>query len=195
MPTGVPITPDELQHILDLFNDSRKKGRTLMDSYRAVGAIIGKPPVMVAKLVQRMRPTTDLARMYFRAKAYKMAKKVVAKANVSEIVDVLSRPNIGVLDAVKKVEGGNGGFFLTVNADSCGAVKVGVLQPTTQEPMQLDSGIEVEYGENDEGNGDAPIEGDASPRGPAPEARTETVIEKVRRQLAERRQQSQGARE
>lgn len=197
MPRGIKIEADEIQHILDLFNDSRKRGRSLMDSYTLVAAQVGRDAKTIAGLIQRLKPTTDLARMYFRAKAYKMAKRIVNKGSASELMDVLQRPSVGVLDPVKKIEGGGGGFFLTVNAESCGAVKVGVLQaPPAQK--QLGEGedttvfdpfsevIDVGQGVEHEPYGDAEYREDAAEAQPAP--RTETVIERVRRQLAERRQ-------
>lgn len=203
MPRGIKVEADEIQHILDLFNDSRKHGRGLMDSYTLVGAQVGRDKKVIAGIIQRLKPTTDLARMYFRAKAYKMAKRVVAKASPGELMDVLQRPSIGVLDPVKKIEGGGGGFFLSVSTESCGAVKVGVaaIPGALEEPKQLGEGedtpvfdpfsevIDVGQGADHEPYGNAEFRADESHP-----PRTETVIERVRRQLAERRQ-SAGARD
>lgn len=194
MPRGIPIQPDEMQQILDLFNDSRRKGRSLMEAYKIVGAFVERDAKVIAQVIQRLRPTTDLAKMYLRAKGLRMAKRLVAKASPAEIINILERPSIGVLDPVKKIEGGGGGFFLSVNAESCGAVTVGVLGAGTEERKQLpaaeespfdpfadviDINQEVTSGEN----------GDAEHGPDEPEqARAETAIERVRRQLAERRQ-------
>lgn len=193
MPRGIPIQPDEIQHILDLFNDCRKKGRSLMESYKLVGAMVERDHKVIANIIQRLKPTTDLARMYFRAKSYKLAKRLVAKASPSEIIDILQRPSVGVLDPIKKVDMGPGGFFLSVNAESCGSVKVGVMQPQPEQ-KQIESGeeeptpfnpfadaIDVGQGEN---HG---TDGDAEYRETAQQGSEETVIERVRRQLAQRR--------
>lgn len=191
MPRGVPIQPDELQHMLDLFNDLRKRGLSIMECYKRIGLLLERDPKVVGVTINRLRDTTPLAKMYLRSKSYRLVKRLVAKAGPAEIIDILQRPSVGVLDPIKKVEGGGGGFFLTVNADSCGAVKVGVLQPPVQEQKQLESGdepqfdpfadvIDVGQGASDEQNGDAPHRETA-------ETSTETVIARVKRQLAQRR--------
>lgn len=190
MPSGIPLKPYEIQEMLDMFNDCRKKGRGLMESYRIVGAQLDRDPKRVQEVISRLRPTTDVAKMYFRANALQMAMRIKRKANVGELIDVLSRPSIGVLDPIKKVESGPGGFFLTVNAESCGAVKVGVLQPGADEPKQLESGdydpfsdvIDVGQEAGDGENGDAQSGPDREE-----EQHAETVIERVRRQLAQAR--------
>ena len=195
MPRGIPISAEEIQHILDLFNDSRKRGRSLMDSYTLVGQQVQRDPKVIAGLIQRLRPTTDLAKMYFRAKAFKMAKRIVKKASPAELIDVLQRPSIGVLDPIKKIDTGPGGFFLSVNAESCGSVKVGVaqLQPA---PEQLDAGdvpfdpfseaITVNQVEEvlHESHGYAEFREAGGQEAP----QRETAIERVRRQLRERRE-------
>lgn len=81
-------------------------------------------------IVKRMTPTVDVAQDYFRANAFRMAHKIVKEGSPQLLVDVLSRPNVGALDPIKQESGGGGGFFLSVQADSCGAVTVAVQQPT-----------------------------------------------------------------
>lgn len=194
MPRGIRAQPDEIQHILDLFNDCRKKGRSIMESYRLVGAQVGRDQKVIGTIINRLRPTTDMAKMYLRAKSYRLVKRLVAKAGPSEIIDILQRPSIGVLDPIKKVDSGPGGFFLTVNADSCGAVKVGVMGAHTAQ-KQLPEATEDEVYNPftdfiDVGQGAAHAEnGDAGDgEADATETRAESVIQRVKRQLAEQRQ-------
>jgi hypothetical protein len=119
--------------MLDLFNDCRRRGMSIMESYERVGLHVGRSAAVVGITINRLRPTTDMAKMYLRAKSLKLVKRLVKKASPAEIIDVLSRPSIGVLDPAKKEEAGRAGFFLSVSADSCGAVKVGL---TNLEPVK-----------------------------------------------------------
>ncbi len=86
-------------------------------------------PKRVWDVLQRLRPTTDLAKMYLKAKAYRLVKRFVKKAEPGEILDVLSRPGMNVIEAAKTASQSSG-FFLSVNVDSCGAVKMGVASGT-----------------------------------------------------------------
>lgn len=200
MPRGVPIQPDEIQHMLDLYTDCRKRGMAIMEAYKRVGALLGRDPKVVGVTIARLRPTTDLGKMYLRAKSFRLVKRLVAKASPAEIIDILQRPSIGVLDPVKKIDGGGGGgFFMSVNVESCGAVKVGAMQAQAPQPQ-----LEAHNAEDDGANFDPFSEvidiegvvehenGDAEcrPDGAETQGRSETAIEKVRRQLAERRQNS-----
>lgn len=193
MPSGIAIQPDEIQQILDEYADCRKKGREIMESYRLIGTFHSRDPKLIQQIVARHKPTTDLAKMYFRSKAYRMAKRIVAKGSPSELIDILERPGIGVLDTIKKIEGGTGGFFLTVNAESCGAVKVGVLQPGAADPKQLESGDEEPFNPFadiiDVGQERAYEQVGNAQYGPSEptETHAETVIARVKRELAEAR--------
>lgn len=140
MPSGVPITPDVVAHIMELFLDCRKRGMPIMDSYRRVGQQVDIDPKVIGTVVHRLRPTTDIAKMYFRASALKMARRIARKGSPSELIDVLSRPSIGVLDAPKGKGDGDGGgnFFISVSADTCGAVKVGVA--AVRDQPEIESG-------------------------------------------------------
>ena len=127
MPSGQPIPNSDVEHILSLFTDLRKRGMAIMDCYTRIGQLMDRDPKVIGTVVNRYRPTTDTAKMYFRARALKMAQRIVRKGSPSELMDVLSRPSIGVLDSAKgNGDSGGGNFFISVNADTCGAVKVGV---------------------------------------------------------------------
>lgn len=123
--------------IYDRFKVLVKGGMPLMKAYEQLGEEFGKPPSTIRLLMQRFRPRTDLARAFLKASALRMAKKIVTHGDPGHMIDVLSRSNIGVL--APKTEGGQGGggFFLSVQAESCGAVKVGVMQ--AQPLPQLES--------------------------------------------------------
>lgn len=128
MPRGEPIPTEELQQIMDLFVDCRKRGMSKMDCYTRIGQLVGRTPKVIGVTITRLNPTTDLAKMFIRARAMKLVKRLVNKAGPSEIINILERPSMGVLDAPSKVGEGQGGFFISVSADTCGAVKVGVAQ-------------------------------------------------------------------
>lgn len=98
----------------------------MMQACDLVGADMEMPGKSVWSIIQRFKPTTDLGKMYMKAKAYRMTKRLVKEAKAGELIDILSRPGMGVIEPAVKNEGGAGGFFLSVAADSCGAVKVGV---------------------------------------------------------------------
>lgn len=124
--SGNRIPDHTRQLILERFDHYRRQGLPLMQAYTAVGAEVGRDARVVGAFVNRMRPTVGAARMYLRSKALKLAKRLVAKANTPEILDILSRPSMGVIDPAVKSGGEGMGFQLLVSADSCGAVKVGL---------------------------------------------------------------------
>lgn len=117
----------QLAAILDHFKKLRKQGVGARAACVIIAPIYNRSPETIYYHIQRFRSTSGAAADYLRSNALKMAMRVVRKANVDQAIDVLSRPNIGVLEPAKgKESGGGGGFFISVNADSCGAVKVGV---------------------------------------------------------------------
>lgn len=141
------IPPDDQILILELYkryrlvpNEDGTKP-TIPQTCRKVSEKVEYPPDVVYRIAMKLMQTpTEAATTYLKSRAVKMAKRVVLKGNPSELIDVLSRSNIGVL-APKKEGGSDGGFFLTVNAQDCGAVKVGVVAGPTQ-PLQLEEHVE-----------------------------------------------------
>lgn len=113
--------------IVRLYNDLRtKRHYNHKDALAEIAPLYNRTTSGIHYIIQRYQPTTDLATRYLQSQALKLAMRVVRKANVTEAIDVLSRKSMGVI-APKTEEGaGNRGFFLSVEADSCGAVKVGV---------------------------------------------------------------------
>lgn len=107
------------------FDKFRKMGLGKDECYRRIGEILGRSQGTIGVAIRRLTPTKRTARLYLESKAYKLARRVVEKANTQESIDLLSR--MGVLDPPAKAEGSSmGGFFLTVTAETCGAVKVGM---------------------------------------------------------------------
>lgn len=146
MPKGTKIPIHIQQEVLLRFDDYRRQGQSIMQSCAQISLDLQQadepyalPPKSVWAMLQRLRPTTDIAKMLLKASAVKLVKRVIKKANVAESMDILSRPGIDVLNPVAKGEMGNGptGFFLTVNADTCGAVTVGAAIGQAPAPKQI----------------------------------------------------------
>lgn len=127
MPRGVRIPDSEVSFMLGMFHRLQKEGVALTQSYVQIGEATGRGHKTVCDVIKRYLPTTDLATAVFKAGAADMARKIVKKGTVSEHIGILERPNIGVLEPVRKGSDlGDSGFQLSVSADSLGAVKVGV---------------------------------------------------------------------
>lgn len=102
-----------------------KRGTTNED----IAARTGWSPIEVRDIRAMFFPRASLAADYLRANALKLAQRVVEEANVEEAVDILSRPNIGVLEpAVKAPTGRPIGVFTTINTSTLG----GVMAPTVE---------------------------------------------------------------
>lgn len=140
MPKGVRIPLHELNMMLSFYK--RNVGsKPRMQIYEELAEQFENKYHVesICGAVQRMMPTTDLAQAVLQRGAVRLASRVLRKANVVEAIDILSRPNIGVLDPIKKQEGG-GGFLISMSADSCGAVKVGVAFGQAAEQAKLSDG-------------------------------------------------------
>lgn len=85
---------------------------------------LGRHHSAISRFCKRMFGTTELAEQYLKSKSLEMAKKVVKHATVEETIEVLSRPNIGVLAPVKQVESGPR-ILISVGQDSIGAIQSG----------------------------------------------------------------------
>lgn len=128
--------------MMALYKDYRSKGVGKTESYKKVGEILGRNYQTIAAAVLRLSPSTGVAQDYLKSRALKMARRVVKEAKANELIDVLSRPNMGVL-APKQDAGGQTGFFLSVSVDTCGAVKVGAGSSGGWQPKQLEAAPEV----------------------------------------------------
>jgi hypothetical protein len=139
-----PLRPDQIQHILKLYKVYIRKGRTQANACEEIGNLYGRSPHTIRALVDRITAdTTDIAKDYIKSNALRLAMRVVREGSVAQAMDILERPNIGVLAPKKQVDQGSRGFFLTVSADSCGAVKVGAAIIDSPEVPQLEAGEEA----------------------------------------------------
>ena len=128
MPRGVRIQAGEISLMMGMFNKlHRIDGTPLTETYKIIGEAVGRDHKTVCDAIHRYLPTTDLGTAILRAHSADMAMKIVKKGTVSELIDVLERPNIGVLEPVKKGGGEeNTGVMLSVSVESLGVVKAGV---------------------------------------------------------------------
>lgn len=119
----VNIEEEEALDILEMLETSLKKGYSAAQTYRYIARGLGRHPKTIENFIRRHRSTVGLAQMKLRANAAKIVDKIIDKAPTHELIDVISRPNIGVLEPTKKQELTNNGFILNVQVDSLGAVK------------------------------------------------------------------------
>jgi hypothetical protein len=120
------LKPHEMGEIVARYNDLRQRGRNHKEACEEIAPSYDRSAHTINALVRRFMPNTQLAQRYLQASALRLAMRVVRKANVAEAIDVLSRKSVGVLSPKSEESGAGAGFFLSVQADSCGAVKVGV---------------------------------------------------------------------
>lgn len=119
------LDDSDILGILEAVQASLDQGASLIYAYRYVARGWGVSPDTVGNYWREHRPTTKLATMKIQARASQIVEKIIEKAPTNELIDILSRPNIGVLEPMKSGNQG-GGFIVSVSADSCGGVKVGV---------------------------------------------------------------------
>lgn len=118
------LRPDQIQHILKLCRVYLRKGYTMEDACAEIAQLYDRSPATIRGLVYRLTAdTTGVATAFIKSNALKLTMRVVREASVQQAMDILERPNIGVLAPKKQAAEGARGFFLTVQADSCGAVK------------------------------------------------------------------------
>lgn len=121
---GPKLSIPDLADIIGRLKGLRASGIAIGEACEVVAQEMGREPSAIYAAWKRLSPTVDIAEVYLRSQAFKLATRVVREANVDQAIDILSRKNVGVL-APKTEEGsGQGGFFLSVQADSCGAVKI-----------------------------------------------------------------------
>lgn len=101
--------------ILKLLDEGWNLSQVASKSGRSVAAI--------SRLRAKYTPTTDLAARFIKASALSMVQRVVEKGTTDQFIDVLTRPNVGVLEPVAKGGGGDfGGVHISVSAGSVGAI-------------------------------------------------------------------------
>lgn len=114
-PRVLPIDNEEKLAILECWD--RKFTMT------EIAASFGRSLSAVSRLIHRYHPTTNLATRHIRASALKLAERIVKKADVDQAIEILSRPNIGVLEPINKGES-SPGVMISVNQGDLGAVQI-----------------------------------------------------------------------
>jgi hypothetical protein len=147
----------DINEILNRFRQLTKtQGLGVLAACEVIASERDRTRDVIYALVRRFQPNVDGAEAYLKSNALRLAMRVVRKANVEQSIDILSRSNMGVLAPKQEGGPGGGGFFLSVTADSCGAVvKVAAVEPGTLaslptpinegEAVQID-GTELEHG-------------------------------------------------
>lgn len=127
----------DINEILNRFKRlTKQEGRSISEACATIAEERHRSPDSIRTLIRRFQPNVDGAEAYVRANALRLAMRVVRKATVDQSIDILSRSNVGVLAPKQEGGGAGGGFFLSVQADSCGAmVKVASVQPGTLESL------------------------------------------------------------
>lgn len=86
----------------------------------------GRDESTVRDLMLSLRPTTALARATLKARAAEITERILDKADVDQLIDVASRPNVGVLDVIPATRGGGVnvglGIAVSVSPGSLSAV-------------------------------------------------------------------------
>lgn len=100
--------------ILKLLDEGWNLSQVATKSGRSVAAI--------SRLRAKYSPTTFLAERLIKAKALDLTQRVIDKADVDQSIEVLSRPNVGVLQPLKSGGGDFGGVHISVSANSVGAI-------------------------------------------------------------------------
>lgn len=149
IPQGVPIRrtklgqtsydyrdDEETEHIVNML----ASGKSTLEAAAASGWSFEQVRTIRAQYF----PTTGLAQHYLRANALTLAKRIVLEANVEEAVDILSRPNLGVLRPHEKPGAVAPTQVLTsVRPEHLGGVQVAVMvghPPSTPEREPLEEG-------------------------------------------------------
>lgn len=113
------MSPGEKNDILSYVKKHPEK------TIRQVATEFGRTADTVSRLLKDLRPTTELARATLLSRAHELVERVTEKADVDQLIDVLSRPNVGVLEPIASKAGGGGtsvGILVSVNQGTLAAV-------------------------------------------------------------------------
>jgi hypothetical protein len=131
---------DDISEILSLFKRlTEVEGYQVWEAHKILATQFDRTPATILNLLKRFRPTTKTAQSYMEAQALKLAMRVVRNADVDQAIDVLSRPNLAVLAPAKEIASGPQGFFLSVQAENLGAVRLatGAVQGELAAPQMM----------------------------------------------------------
>lgn len=114
---STPMSDGEKEDILKFLH--------LGKSIKEAAYHFGRHESSIRKFLVTLRPTTLLAKATLLARASELTEKVIEKADVDQLIDILSRPNIGVFDPAPSAKGGTGGsgnILINIQAGSLAAV-------------------------------------------------------------------------
>lgn len=92
---------------------------------KEVAAVFGRHQSTIRRMLAKYKSTTVLARQTILSRASELVDRVLEKADVDQLIDVLQRSNIGVLEPIKTGGGGgntNVGVLVSVNPSNLAAV-------------------------------------------------------------------------
>lgn len=112
---------EERGQILDRYDSLRRSGQEKGEAIKAICFDTGRDKVTIYRLIAAFADSSGLATRYVKSQAMTMIKKIVEKGDVDQLIDVVSRPNIGVLQPI--IKGNNAPQILvSVTRDSLGGV-------------------------------------------------------------------------
>lgn len=83
-----------------------------------IGEELGRDPTTIYRLINELKDTTELGAATLRKNVAGLVQRLVDKAEPAHIIDILSRPNIGILEPVNKGTpggGSGGGSSIVIN--------------------------------------------------------------------------------
>lgn len=139
--TRSQISPGEKNDILVAL---AKPGAT----FKGVAKEFGRDESTISRLAAQFKPTDALARATLMARLSEMVDRVCEKADVDQLISILSRSNIGVL--APEVKGGSPGvnnqILVSVNPGSLAAVNEEFGRPALPPADGPDAGRAIQVG-------------------------------------------------
>ncbi len=102
--------------------DVTKRGMGVTAAVRRMALKFGTHEMTMWALWKKYRDSRHIAGIYLKAQAFRMAQSIVEHGTPADHIDVLTRPNIAVLQPTVKGETGGTGLFISVSAATCGAM-------------------------------------------------------------------------
>ena len=87
-----------------------------------IALAVNRSKSAVSRFIAEMADTSVLAKATLKAGAAALAERVIKQADVSESIEVLSRPGMDILQPAQQKGGSGGGFRVSVGVGSCGTV-------------------------------------------------------------------------
>lgn len=112
--SGLHMSLDEKSLIAEMFFKKQMK-------ISEIAAALDRRHETILKYVRTLTDSTALAQQYLKSRAIDLVKRIVKKADVDQAIDILSRPNIGVLKPIQTSKEGPQ-ILISVNQGSLGGV-------------------------------------------------------------------------